>query len=134
MPKLFGRDPAIFLAVIAAAIKLIAAFLINLTADQQAVLNTAAAAAVGVAVAFIARKDGQVAALLGFAQAGLAAAVGFGLDLSAEKQAVLLSFVGVVLGMFERTQITAPVPAEATGSAPVAPGPAVPAEGPALRE
>ncbi|MFG3558658.1 hypothetical protein ACGGAQ_30225 [Micromonospora sp. NPDC047557] len=30
-------------------------------------------------------------------------AVGFGLDMSAEDQAVLLSFVGLVLGMFERT-------------------------------
>lgn len=35
--------------------------------------------------------------------------VGFGLDMSAEDQAVLLSSVSVVLAMFERTQITAPV-------------------------
>ncbi|MGC4886720.1 hypothetical protein [Micromonospora sp. DT227] len=132
MPRIFGRDPAIFLAVIAAAIKLIAAFFINLTADQQAVLNTVAAAAVGVAVAFMARRDGQVAALLGFAQAALAAAVGFGLDLSAEKQAILLSFVGVVLGMFERTQITAPTPA--AGPGPIGANVAVPAEDTALHE
>lgn len=132
MPKIFGRDPAIFLAVIAAAIKLVAAFLIDLTVDQQAVLNTVAAAAVGVAVAYIARRDGQVAALLGFAQAGLAAAVGFGLDMSAEDQAVLLSFVSVVLGMFERTQITAPVPATDTGPTPA--NLDVPAEDTALRE
>ncbi|GAB3189625.1 hypothetical protein FHX75_111255 [Micromonospora palomenae] len=58
MHKILGRDPAIFLAVIAAAIKLIAAFFIDLTADRQAVLNTVAAAAVGAAVASVARKEG----------------------------------------------------------------------------
>ncbi|SCF49491.1 hypothetical protein GA0070216_13510 [Micromonospora matsumotoense] len=92
-----------------------------------------AAAAVGVAVAFIARKDGQVAALLGFAQASLAAAVGFGLNMSAEDQAVLLGFVSVVLGMFERAQITAPVPAGATEPDPIGPVGGVPAEDVALR-
>ncbi|MBQ1047839.1 hypothetical protein KBX50_05120 [Micromonospora sp. C51] len=112
MPKLFGREPAIFLALAASVIKLLAAFVIDLSVDQQAVLNTVAAAVVGVLVAFIAVRDGQVAALLGLAQAALAAAVGFGLDMSAEDQAVLLSFVSVVLGMFERTQITAPMPAD----------------------
>lgn len=102
-----------------------------------------AAAAVGVAVAFLGRKDGQVAALLGFAQAGFAAAVGFGLNMSAEDQAVLLSFVPVVLAMFERsapgrdqplhrTQITAPVPPTDTGPTPAGLG--VPGEGTALRE
>lgn len=59
-----------------------------------------------------------MAALLGLAQAALAAAVGFGLKMGAEDQAVLLSFVSVVLGMFERTQITAPVPAGGTRPMP----------------
>ncbi|MEV6368197.1 hypothetical protein AB0L86_15030 [Micromonospora musae] len=74
-----------------------------------------------------------MAALLGFAQAGLAAAaVGFGLDMSAEDQAVLLSFVSVVLGMFERAQLTGPVPAAVPD--PVDRGVNVPADAAALRE
>jgi len=113
MPKIFGREPALWLALFAAAVKLAAAFWLNLSPDQQALLNAGAAALVGVVVAVIVR-DGQVAAILGAAQALLALAVGFGLDWSAEQQAVVMATVAAVAGMFERTQVTAPVPAAHT--------------------
>lgn len=106
--RILGREPAVFLALAASAIKLIAAFWINLSTNQQAVMNAVVAALVGIAVAVIA-KDAMVAALLGLAQALLALAIGFGLDITAENQAVIMSFVAVALGMFERTQVTAPV-------------------------
>ena len=106
--RIFGREPAVFLALAGSLIKLISAFWINLSTNQQAVLNAIVAAAVGVAVAIVA-KDAIVAALLGFAQALLSLAIGFGLDMTAENQAVVMSFVAVALGMFERTQVTAPV-------------------------
>jgi len=111
--KIFGREPAALLAFVAVAIKLIAAFGINLSSDQQAVLNAVAAAAVGLAVAVMA-KDALAAPLYGFAQAGLALAVGFGLHWSADQQAVVLSFVQVAIAMFVRTQVTAKTPAAAT--------------------
>ena len=108
--KIFGREPAALLALVAVAIKLLAAFGVDLTTDQQAVLNAVAAAAVGLIVAVMA-KDALAAPLYGFAQAGLALAIGFGLHWSAEQQAVVLSFVQVAIAMFMRTQITAKTPA-----------------------
>ncbi|MFF7098418.1 hypothetical protein ACFY9A_39530, partial [Streptomyces rubradiris] len=57
--------------------------------ETQAWVNGVAAAAVGVLVAVIAH-DGIGAAVIGFAQAAPALAVGLGLDWSSEKQAVVL--------------------------------------------
>ena len=108
--KIFGREPAALLAFVAVAIKLLAAFGIDLSSDQQAVLNAVAAAAVGLLVAVLAH-DALSAPLYGFAQAGLALAVGFGLHWSADQQAVVLSFVQVAVAMFVRTQVTAKAPA-----------------------
>lgn len=107
--KIFGREPALWLALVAVAVKLIAAFGVNVSGDQQAVINTVAAAAVGILVAVTAH-DGLGAAVLNFLQAGLAAAVGFGLDWSADRQAVVMSFAAAVVAMWTRTQVTAPVP------------------------
>jgi len=107
--KIFGREPAALLAFVAVGIKLLAAFGVGLSTDQQAVLNAVAAAVVGLTVAFM-THDGIAAALYGFAQAALALAVGFGLHWSADQQAVVLSFVSVAVAMFVRTQVTAKVP------------------------
>ena len=90
-----SRDPALYLTLIATAVRLLAAFVIDLTDSQQAVLNATATAVAGLIVALWVRRDGQVAAILGVAQALLALAVGFGLDAA-----------------FVRTQVTAPVSAE----------------------
>ena len=109
--KIFGREPALWTALAAAGIKLIAAFWIDLSADQQATLNAIVAAGLGLVVAFLVR-DGIQAAVLGFAQAALALAVGFGLHMDATDQATLMSFVAVAVGMFVRTQATAPVPVQ----------------------
>lgn len=118
--KIFGREPAAILAFIAVVIKLVAAFGINLTTDQQAVLNAVAAAAVGLAVAVMAH-DSLAAPIYGLAQAGLALAVGFGLHWSADQQAIVLSAVQVAVAMFLRTQVTAKVPADTARHA-AAPG------------
>lgn len=110
MPKLFGREPAIWLSLAATTIRLLAGFVVDLTEDQQAVLNAVVAAGIGLAIAFMVR-DGLVAAILGLVQALLALAVGFGLNIDAEHQALIMSFVGTALAAFVRTQVTAPVPA-----------------------
>lgn len=106
-----SRDPALYLTLFATAVRLVAAFWLDFTDGQQAVLNAAATAIAGLVVAFWVRRDGQVAALLGVVQAVLALAVGFGLDISAEAQAVIMSFVGAAAAMFVRTQSVAPVDA-----------------------
>lgn len=109
--KVWGREPALWLGLVAASVKMVAAFWIHLNVEQQAVLNAAAAALLGLIVAFMVR-DGIQAGVLGLAQSVLALGVGFGLDVSAENQAVLMSFVGMAAAMFVRTQASAPVPVQ----------------------
>lgn len=110
--KLFGREPALILSLIAIVVKVVSAFAIEVNAEQQAWINAVAAAAVGLILAVMA-NDAVGAAVLGFVQAVVALAVGFGLDWSADKQAVFMSLAAAVVAMFDRTQVTAPVPASA---------------------
>jgi hypothetical protein len=112
MPKIFGREPAAWLALVAVLVKLVAAFGLDVSTDQQAWINAVAAAVVGLVVAFMVH-DGAAAAIIGLAQAALAAAVGFGLDWSADQQAVVMTGVTIVIALWTRTQVTAPVPAKA---------------------
>jgi hypothetical protein len=109
----FRREPAIYLTLFATAVRLLGAFVIQLTDGQQAVLNAAAAAVAALIVAFVVH-DGQVAAILGLAQGLLALAVGFGLNIDADHQAVIMSFVGAAVAMFIRTQVVAPVGPDGT--------------------
>jgi hypothetical protein len=109
------REPATWLALVAVVVKLAAAFGLDVTADQQSAINAVAAAAMGLLVAAIAH-DAVGAAVVGLAQAALALALGFGLDWAADRQAVVMAAVTVVVGMWDRTQVTAPVPAAAARS------------------
>lgn len=110
--KIFGREPSLILGLIAVAVKLAAAFGLDVSADQQAWINAVAAAFLGLVLALMVH-DGVGAAVLGLAQAAMALAVGFGLDWSADRQAVVMSAVAAVVAMYDRTQVTAPVPASA---------------------
>lgn len=110
MPRIFGREPALWLALAAVILKVISAFWIHVTVDQQSVINAALAAAVGVFVA-LAVHDGISAAILGLVQALIALGVGFGLHWSADQQALVMSAAAAVAAMFVRTQATAKVTA-----------------------
>jgi hypothetical protein len=112
--KIFGREPALWSALAGAIVYFLGAFVFHLSAGQESVLIAVAAAGLGLIVAWM-THDGQSAAILGFVKAGIALALGFGLKLDADHQAILLSFAAAIVGMFVRTQVTAPVgPAGAT--------------------
>jgi hypothetical protein len=113
--KLLGREPAAWLGLFAIIVKLLAAFGLDVSSEQQAAINGIAAAAMGVLVAVVAH-DGLGAAIVGLAQAALALALGFGLDWSADRQAVVMTAVTIAVAMWDRTQVTAPVPAAKTSS------------------
>lgn len=106
---LFKREPAAWLALVAIIVKLAAAFGWDASIEMQAAVNGTAAAAMGLLVAYFA-KDGIGAAIVGFAQAALALALGLGLDWSTDRQAVVMVAVTIAVGMWDRTQVTAPVP------------------------
>lgn len=112
MPKFFGREPALWLALLAVIVKLSTAFGLDLTSDQQAVINAAAAALVGVLVA-VSVHDGVGAAVLGLVQAGIALAIGFGLHWTPDQQATVMSFAAAIVAMWTRTQVIAKKPAVA---------------------
>lgn len=112
MNKVFaGREPALLITLAGIVIKLIGAFFIDFNVTQQSACNALVAAGVGLGIAYNVH-DGMSAAVLGFAQALLALALGFGVHLPADTQTLLMSFVAIAIGMFERTQVTAPVPPE----------------------
>lgn len=113
---IFRREPALWLGLLAVLVKLGTAFGLNLTTDQQSVINASAAALVGLIVAVMVH-DGIGAAALGFMQAAIALAVGFGLHWSPDQQAIIMSFAAAVVAMFTRTQVVAPVAAAALPSA-----------------
>lgn len=108
--KLFGREPAAVLAFISILVKLGSAYVFHATVNQQATVNTVAACGVALFIAVVAH-DSIGAAVFNLAQALVAAAVGFGLKLDADHQALWLSLVTVVIGLWSRTQVTAPVSA-----------------------
>lgn len=107
---IFGREPAVILAFFAALLKLLAAFGVDVTADQQAVINAVLSALVALVLAVVLKSGALYAAILNFAQAGMALFVGFGLDWSADKQALVMASVAAALAVFGvRPQVQAPV-------------------------
>jgi hypothetical protein len=112
-PKIFGREPSAILGLVAVAVQFVSAFVIEVSQDTQTAINVVAAASVGLAVAYMV-GDGLIAALTGFAQAGLALGMNLGLDWSADKQAAWMAGITVVAQFWlVRSQVTAPVPARA---------------------
>lgn len=107
--KIFGREPAVILATVSALIQFLSLFVVELTTDQQAVLNAVVAALIGVITAAAVARDKLLPAVVGLGQAILALAVGFGTDWSAEQQTSLMALIATVAGMFIRTQVAAPV-------------------------
>ncbi|MEU1078516.1 MULTISPECIES: hypothetical protein [unclassified Streptomyces] len=108
--KVLGREPAAWLALVAALVKAFSAFVMDVDPSTQAVVNAVAGAAMGLVIALIVH-DGAVAAVLGLIQAVIALTVGLGLDWSTDKQAVFMTVVTLALAGYDRTQVTAPVPA-----------------------
>lgn len=126
----FSRDPVLWLNLAAMFIMGISTWLVPLSDGQQALLN---GFLLGVANVWAAFKvgDGQVAAIMGVFKAGLAVALGFGLRMSPEEQAVALGIVTTVLMVVTRSQVVSmipgPLPPATVGphpgrSTPTAPG------------
>lgn len=109
---LFGREPAAILALLAGLLKVAVAFGLPVSETQQTLLNTFLAAVVAVVLLVVLRTGSVYAAVVNFAQAGMALVVGFGLDWGVEKQATVMAAVGLALAALGvRPQVEAPVSA-----------------------
>ncbi|MEV6633865.1 hypothetical protein AB0M54_24250 [Actinoplanes sp. NPDC051470] len=105
-----SRDPAFYVGLAAAAIQFFSLFVTELSGGQQAALNAVVVALAGFATALWVRRDGQIAALVGVAQAVVSGVLYFGIDLSAERQASIMALITLVAAAFVRTQVEAPAP------------------------
>ena len=108
-PKFFGREPALWMALIASAIMFFSGFVFPLTPDQQGTLNAIVVAAFGLFTAWSVASDGLQAAILGFLKAILALAISFGLNLPSDKQAIIMTLAATVTALFIRQTSVAPV-------------------------
>lgn len=113
--KVFGREPALVLSIVAVLGQLVSQFFADFSAEQQGAVNAVAFAVLGLVGAWKVQREKLVPALLGFAQAGVALFLAFGVDFAADHQSTVLAVLTVIVGAFTRTQVTAPV--DATGRA-----------------
>lgn len=109
--KILGREPVYILSFVAVALKLASAYGLDVSADQQAVIMAVLSGAVALIEAIVLRTGAAAAAIINLAQACLALFLGFGLDMTAEQQALWMLVVEGAVAMFLRREVTAPVPA-----------------------
>ncbi len=109
--KILGREPVLILGFVAVALKLAAAYGLNVTADQQAVIMAVLSGAVALIEAIVLRTGAAAAAVVNLAQACLALFLGFGLEMTAEQQALWMLVVEGAVAVFLRREVTAPVTA-----------------------
>jgi hypothetical protein len=110
--KWFGREPVAILAFIAVALKLGAAYGWDVSAEQQALVMAVLSGVVALVEALVLKTGAVYAAIVNLAQAGLALFLGFGLEMSAEQQALwMLVIEGGVALVAVRPQVTAPIAA-----------------------
>lgn len=112
--KIFGREPAVVLALFSAVLQVLATFGLNLSPELQGAATALIAAVIGVWTAFSVAQDKILPALLGFAQAGFSLLMALGLDYSSETQLAVSTLITAAVAAFVRTQVVAPVPPNAT--------------------
>lgn len=112
--KVFGREPAVWLGLVAVAVQFAVAWGVSLSEEQQAGINAVATLAMGLAVAVMSARDQIVPAASGLLVGVLQLAVAFGFDLSQEKIATAGALLTAVLALWLRTQVTAPVAEDGT--------------------
>ena len=106
--RLFGREPAVVLGLVAALVQLLSATLFDWTVDQQGVINAVAVALAGFLTAWAVSAEAGFAALAGLVKAVIALALAFGLALSPDLQSSLMVVVSAIGAFWVRTQVVAP--------------------------
>lgn len=111
MGKIFGREPAVVLGLVAALVQLLSATFMDWSVDQQGYINAAAVAVAGLITAWAVSEEALFAALSGVVKAVIALALAFGLALSPDLQSSIMVAVTAIGAFFVRTQVTASVAA-----------------------
>lgn len=107
--KIWGREPTVWLALVAALVQAVSGFFFHLTDEQQGVLNAVAAAVLGLVVAFAVKGDYMLPALLGMVKALFALGLAFGAHWAPDKQSLIMVLITAAFAAFVRQQVVAPV-------------------------
>lgn len=105
--KIFGREPAIWVGLIEAALAFALALGLDWSNEQVALVMAVVVTVFGVITAY-ATKDTMLGYVVGLTKAVIALFIGFGVDVSADLTASLIGVITVGIGFFQRTQ-TAPL-------------------------
>ncbi|UVK63836.1 membrane protein [Gordonia phage LilyPad] len=103
---IFGREPAIFTAIVSAIVVTATAFGTDLNTDQQGLIIAATEAVLAVIVGFTVRET-LFPALTGLVKVAVPLLVAFGLDLTLEQQGALLALITLAISFYgDRPQLT----------------------------
>jgi hypothetical protein len=112
--KIFGKEPAVFLNVLASGVALLVALgVLDWTNEQTGLLMIAVAAVVAVGTAYL-THDVTLGVLIGAAEAIFAAFMAFGVELRPDLTAGIIGVVTTLFDLFQRTQ-TSPERGWSTG-------------------
>ncbi|MFD4788790.1 hypothetical protein ACFWN1_17355 [Streptomyces sp. NPDC058459] len=103
--RIFGREPALILAAVSAALSLVVSFGFGLTAEQASAIVAVIGGAFAAATAAITRPIAP-SAFTGLVAAAVALLAAYGLNVSAETVGALNMCVLAVLGLLTRGQVS----------------------------
>ncbi|MFG3349489.1 hypothetical protein ACGF1Z_31080 [Streptomyces sp. NPDC048018] len=107
--RIFGREPVYLLALIAIALKLSAAYGLDVSDAQQGAIMAFLSLVVAVVSAFVLKTGAAGAAIVNLAQGGLALFLAFGLNMPAEVQSLWMAAVEGAVALLIHREVTAPV-------------------------
>lgn len=108
--KIFGRELAVWLGVIAAVFQVVTSFGLDLDGHWQGIV-TAGVVFVFAVVTAIRSGDGIIAMATGVVTALFSLFAAFNLEWSPERQGYIIGAITVILSFWVRDRVTSPVPA-----------------------
>lgn len=106
--KIFGREPVYILAFISIALKLSAAYGLDVSAEEQGAIMAVLSLLVALIAAFVLRTGAVGAAIVNLGQGALALFLAFGMEMSADQQALWMGAVETAVALFIHKEVTAP--------------------------
>ncbi|MFD5137440.1 hypothetical protein ACFWMX_14560 [Streptomyces sp. NPDC058378] len=103
--RIFGREPALIIATVSAALSLLVSFGFGLSAEQAGAIVAVISAVFAVAAAVVTRPIAP-SAFTGLVAASVALLAAYGLSVSAETVGALNAVVLAVLGLMTRGQVS----------------------------
>jgi hypothetical protein len=108
----FGREPAAFVALLTGAVVALCALIPGLPDGLGAAIGGAVTAGGGLVIAFVVLRDGQVAAIVGFAKAGFVVVILLGHDIPPATQAAILMAIEAIGAVIVAKRVVAPLDAD----------------------